>query len=186
MNLNKFFYHLSGYMKGRIISGPNSEPYLERYLVCRFGRHAVFLHRFLGSDPDKGLHDHPWKQSVSLIVAGHYLEKRLIRRNDQLWVRIKKFGVGCLNFINKNDFHQIVLPFGCCAWTLFYHGERIKGWGFAVNKQAALNEEGCFGDSKYELVQDSDGEANSPWEKSAARGRFLKGRMSEDFCFKKR
>jgi hypothetical protein len=85
---NKLLFFISGFLKGKAISGPNGEPYLERYMLARFGKHAVFLHRFLASDPDHGLHDHPWDGSKSLIVCGGYHEKCLVNVNGQIFEHI--------------------------------------------------------------------------------------------------
>jgi hypothetical protein len=58
----------------RFIDGERGGPYLERYyLFGAFGWHA-YLHRFVDSDTDRGLHDHPWGRAVSLVLSGGYDE----------------------------------------------------------------------------------------------------------------
>ena len=67
----------------RFIDGPKGEPYLERYyLIGLFGWHA-YLHRFVDSDPDRGLHDHPWGRAVSLVLSGAYREIRFADATKQ-------------------------------------------------------------------------------------------------------
>jgi hypothetical protein len=60
----------------RLIEGDQGEPYLERYyLLGAFGWH-LYLHRFVDSDPDRGLHDHPREHALSLVLSGGYDEIR--------------------------------------------------------------------------------------------------------------
>jgi len=32
----------------------------------------AYLHRLVASDPDRGLHDHPWPWAFSILLAGWY------------------------------------------------------------------------------------------------------------------
>lgn len=132
MLLNKLLFNISGYLKCKIIKGDNEEPYLERYMLARWGKngeHTLFLHRFLDSDSDRGIHDHPW-DSLSFILAGGYLEKRLIHENNEEKVITRNIKPGTFNKIKKDDFHRIVLKPKTTPWTIFYHGPRVKHWGF--------------------------------------------------------
>lgn len=116
------------FMPGRRIDGDEGEPYLERYYVLGlFGWH-VYLHRFVDSDPDRGVHDHPWRHAVSLVLSGGYREVRLTDR-DAGETEIRCVRAPALNVIRGRDFHRILLD-GGEAWTLFLHGPRVKGWGF--------------------------------------------------------
>lgn len=120
----------------RMIDGPEGEPYLERYyLFGIFGWHS-YLHRFVASDPDRGLHDHPWNRAVSLILSGGYDEVRQIVSEDaegggkQVTARHRPW---TFNFLRGNDFHRVLMRPGEYAWTLFCHGPRVKGWGFVTD-----------------------------------------------------
>jgi len=124
-------------MKCKVIKGDDGQPYLERYMVARWGRNGektLFLHRFLDSDSDRGIHDHPW-DSKSFIVAGGYLEKRLVKEANVEKVIVRDIKPFTFNTIKKNDFHQIILKKKTPAWTLFYHGPRVKHWGFQHYRQ---------------------------------------------------
>lgn len=113
---------LTDHLPCREIKGDHGEPYLERYyLGSLFGWHA-YIHRFVASDPDRGVHDHPWRLSVSWILVGWYGEVR----TDGLHAR----RAGQFNVIRGTDFHRVKLWPGAEAWTLFMHGKRTKGWGF--------------------------------------------------------
>lgn len=128
----RFLYRLSGRLRCRIINGNDGEPYLERYYLFGLpgGRH-VYLHRFVDSDPDRGLHDHPWRRSIGWVLSGGYRELRLVR-DDHGGERIaeRHMRPGRINLIRDTDFHRIVLPPGHSCWTLFAHGRKRKDWGF--------------------------------------------------------
>lgn len=94
---------------------------------------TVFLHRFLRSDGDLELHNHPWDRSLSFILAGGYREER--RRRvlldgreldvvEQRVVRPFRF-----NRIDADDFHRVDL-LEDDAWTVFITGPKVKSWGF--------------------------------------------------------
>jgi hypothetical protein len=113
----------------RLIEGDEGQPYLERYyLVGLFGWH-LYLHHFVDSDPDRGLHDHPWGHALSLVLVGGYDEIRAVDGvSDRPLVR--RMTPGRFNRLRGCDYHRVVLPGGRSAWTLFLHGPRVKGWGF--------------------------------------------------------
>lgn len=51
-------------------------PYLLRWhVIPRNKRFNIYLHKFLGSDDDRALHDHPW-WFVSILLKGRYWEHR--------------------------------------------------------------------------------------------------------------
>lgn len=160
-------YRLSGWLRCRIINGNNGEPYLERYALLRLpGGRSLYLHRFLESDPDRGLHDHPWHRALGLVLSGGYKELRLesIDGRDQVTERF--LGPGSLNRIAGEDFHRIVLPERREAWTLFMHGPKVKNWGFL-----ALDESGDRVYHDHEEVSNEAGHAQ--WWRTAPRGRRL-------------
>lgn len=56
------------------VIGGHDDPYLLRwYVIPRNPVFNVYLHKFLRSDDDRALHDHPW-WFVSLILRGRYDE----------------------------------------------------------------------------------------------------------------
>jgi hypothetical protein len=162
---------LSARLPCRIIDGEHGEPYLERYYVVGlFGWH-VYLHRFVDSDPDRGLHDHPWGRAVSLVLAGGYDELRfawhvgvpkpgarvaeppIVRRHVRPWR---------LNLLRGSDYHRVVLREGRPAWTLFLHGPRVKGWGFL---RAGRHQP---------MSRDASEFRHRDWWRSAAKGRLAR------------
>ena len=56
------------------VIGGRQRPYLLRWFLIPQNRFLnVYLHRFLRSDDDRALHDHPW-WNVSLLLEGAYTE----------------------------------------------------------------------------------------------------------------
>lgn len=119
--MSRALFALSGRLPCRIISD-GEQPYLERYFLFRALGVTAYLHRFVGSDPDRGLHDHPWPWAFSVVLRGRYLEQR--RSGDRL---VRRF-----NLLGGDTFHRVVmLPGSPSVWTLFVHSNaRAKPWGF--------------------------------------------------------
>ena len=129
--LTRFLYRFCGNLRCRIINGNQGEPYLERYHLFRLpGGGGVYIHRFIDSDPDRGLHDHPWKAAASLILSGSYRELRLEQTDGKKRVAERILHAGKLNRLNGDDFHRIVLHDTKPVWTLFAHTGKYKDWGF--------------------------------------------------------
>lgn len=113
------------------IIGDAADPYLLRWWVIPRNRIGnVYLHRFLRSDDDRALHDHPWA-SVSILLRGGYLEHvpadpadpggptRAIRRHQ-----------GDIVFRRPSAPHRIELIDGQPCTTLFLTGPKVRSWGF--------------------------------------------------------
>jgi hypothetical protein len=87
------------------------------------------IHKFLSSDEDPELHNHPWGSSMSFILTGGYKEERRHEDSAGRFVVTKSITPGSLNFIDKNDYHRIDL-IEDYAWTVFFSGNREQDWGF--------------------------------------------------------
>ncbi|MCB1875406.1 MAG: hypothetical protein KDH88_05470 [Chromatiales bacterium] len=132
--LARLLFRISASLPCRIINGDDGQPYLERYYLFRLGGWTVYLHRFVASDPDRGLHDHPWSRAFGVLLSGGYRELRLGPQNQ---IRERRLGPGRFNLVKGEDFHRILLSPGERAWTLFAHGPRTKGWGFMGYREEA-------------------------------------------------
>ncbi len=118
--MRRLLYALTGRLPLRIISD-DGRPYLERYYVCTVLGVRVYVHRFVGSDPDRGLHDHPWPWARSIILSGCYIEERRDGYREVRW----------WNSLQGDTFHRVILWEGQEVWTLFMHrAENAKPWGF--------------------------------------------------------
>lgn len=95
--------------------------YLHRWYLIPHNRLCnIYLHRYIGSDDDRALHDHPWF-SLSFLLEGRLKEftpngTRIIRRFFPVF-RSARFA------------HRLELLEGP-ALTLFITGPKLRSWGF--------------------------------------------------------
>lgn len=130
-----FLFWLTAKLPCRIISDADV-PYLERYYLCTVFGVRYYLHRFVGSDPARGFHDHPWPWAMSIILTSYYWEVRRSGVRRVAW----------FNWLLGDSFHRVILPrqnvrkwvdgklvtaVDVPCWTLFFHrAEYVKPWGF--------------------------------------------------------
>lgn len=111
--------------------GPSGiSPLVDRFYVGQLFGRTIFLHHLLRSDPDRGVHDHPY-DAMSIILAGRYHEERM--NGVGVFGYTSKFLVrsACQFYIlRKTDFHRVHLIAKRTAWTLFIVGPHEKMWGF--------------------------------------------------------
>lgn len=164
--MRKLLYKISGGLPCRLITRDGT-PYLERYFLCRIFGLTAYLHRFVGSDGDKEVHNHPWN-SMALCLAGGYEEERLTGLCiHQHWQhRLRRIFPGKLNRIRANDFHRIAKT-KPETWTLFVHGRCRLGWGFLRPQMTNVgpNHTEVVFHQPFELV------SGSPWWTEAPLGR---------------
>lgn len=129
--------------KPHFIIGGEDNPYLLRWFVIpRNSFINIYLHKFLRSDDDRALHDHPW-WFASLILKGGYIEHR--EDGSQ-----RHRGTGSLALRRPNTLHRVELlthpryrgpgvyftedfrevP----TWTLVFTGPKMREWGFKCPK----------------------------------------------------
>ena len=112
-----------------IIGG--DDPYLLRWWVIPRNRlFNVYLHRFMRSDDDRALHDHPWS-NLSVLLRGGYIEHTQVRGVPRQ--RVLRAGSWRLRALGSMS-HRIDLIDGEPAWTLFVTGPRYREWGFLCPK----------------------------------------------------
>lgn len=145
-------------------------PYLERYFVCAFFGIRIYLHRFVGSDPDRGLHDHPWRWAMSFILRGWYYEATRRGMRQVHW----------FNFLTGDTFHRVILSPGPLegvhtppeVWSLFIvPAKDVKVWGFLRDK----------GTNAQVFTPFDYGAKGKPaqWWKHVPKGRYAAGRKSD-------
>jgi len=140
--INKMLFKYTANLPAQLITTAGN-PYIERYYVGELFGRTFYLHRFISSDSERHLHNHPWSNGWAVILSGSYVEEVVI----DLCPHAHK---GCVtefitrkwfNRIDGNTFHRIhSVKSG--TWTLFCHGEMaripgvftpgslLKGWGF--------------------------------------------------------
>lgn len=142
--MKKLLYWLTAKLPCRIISD-DGVPYLERYYLGTLFNVRFYIHRFVGSDPARGLHDHPWPWAISLILSGFYYEETRSGLRKVKWI----------NRLTGDSFHRVILsgnyvreelkdmgytdalPREKECWTLFFHyAEYTKPWGFLRKLEA--------------------------------------------------
>jgi hypothetical protein len=129
--MHRLLFRLSAFCRCRVINGPDRQPYLERYhlLSLPFGYRA-YLHRFVASDPGRGLHNHPWRHALSLLLCGAYAETRMLDANADNRLQTRWLRAGRVNIISGNVFHRVNLAPGTECWSLFIHAPKARSWGF--------------------------------------------------------
>jgi hypothetical protein len=156
--IERLLFRLTNHLPCRVIDGEHGEPYLERYYLFGLAGWHVYLHRFVDSDPDRGLHDHPWSSALSLVLSGGYDE---LRADTLGAVNCRSIRPGRINRLSGETYHRIVLR-GRPAWTLFAHGPRSKGWGF-------------LRDGRYRAMAHNAAEfRHRDWWKQAPNGRAVR------------
>lgn len=103
---------------------------LRWYLIPRNPLLNLYLHKFVGDDEDRALHDHPW-WFLSLMIRGKYIEFT----ESGVWERSSP----SLAVRKASHMHRIALfrdesgnPVPC--WTIVMTGPRIREWGFQCQK----------------------------------------------------
>jgi hypothetical protein len=114
---------------------PTGEKYLTRYVLIRTRWFALYLHRLHAPDPDRDLHNHPWR-ATSLILWGGYTElvthTRAPDPETRLTLAERMHLTGDLNRIRTSAYHRIV-KVEPNTWTLVFAGRRFRRWGFLEN-----------------------------------------------------
>lgn len=118
-----FFRLLSG--KPHFVIGGADNPYLLRwFLIPRNHLLNIYLHKFMRSDDDRALHDHPW-WFVSMILKGSYRE--ILSEDSQLVVLRCRWSIA---FRRATHRHRVELIDGASCWTLIITGRAVRTWGF--------------------------------------------------------
>lgn len=147
--------------------------YLRRYYVGTLCGVRFYLHHFVGDDPDRGLHDHPWGWAGSIILAGAYYEERRAYGTKPRLV-LRRWG----NWLRGDTFHRVLLPSpNRTCWTLFFHGARCKDWGFLRVHRAWVTGDPLADAQVYQPhVYANESSEEQRWWERAPKGRDLRGK----------
>lgn len=141
----------------QIIGGEHGDPYILRwYVIPRNGLFNWYVHKFLRSDDDRALHDHPWF-FISLIMKGQYTEQtpaglRLRKRGSLAYrpalarhrviLDLTKQARARYDLVHREaeagltvGKHTLFEPGMLRAqeepvWTMILTGRRVRMWGF--------------------------------------------------------
>lgn len=138
-----------------VIIGELDNPYLLRWWLIPKNRFFnVYLHRFMRSDDDRALHDHPWWSlgmilskggkywehlpDMSMDYVGYWFEgdEKLTTRWEKFRTSIKVLRHRFQPVLRRADhIHRVELLKDEAGkeipvWTLFITGPKIREWGF--------------------------------------------------------
>lgn len=120
--------HMNTYVNLRGDIGPDfvigNEPdlYLKRWwIIMRNLYFNIYLHKFIRSDDDRALHDHPWF-NCSILIDGNYIE------HTPKGSFLRKYGH--IYFRTCWASHRVELIDGKSVTTIFITGPRMRNWGF--------------------------------------------------------
>jgi hypothetical protein len=127
------------------VIGSIDDPLLLRWYVIPMNMwFNIYLHKFMRSDDDRALHDHPWF-NVSLPLTEGYYEHLPYRGNPQETIKFER-RPWRLYFRNAELPHRIELHTKLIwrddgldllekpVWSLFLTGRKVRSWGFYCPK----------------------------------------------------
>jgi hypothetical protein len=134
LSLYLYFYADKMFSK-KVISRANTGVYLIRYRLIPNNKYMnIYLHKFMDSDLDEALHDHPWK-SVGILLNGCYLEhipkdyNKWIKENDRETKVIKRYPFIPI-YRSAETIHRIELIDKKPIWTIFVTWKFERTWMF--------------------------------------------------------
>jgi len=117
---------LNTLFKKREIVNCDHDLYLIRWFVIRTERFAVFIHKFVRSDEDRALHDHPWDFIVVPVWRGYIEHSELLSYP----MHRRVYPVLGSRARAATYRHRVELIDGKPSWSLFFRFKRIREWGF--------------------------------------------------------
>lgn len=106
----------------RVIINCDKDPYLIRWYMFRTKPFAIFLHKFVKSDEDRALHDHPWCFIVIPIWMG-YIEYSKAGKTRVWPIWSTAYRDCCYQ-------HRVELINDNPSWSIFIRFRRQREWGF--------------------------------------------------------
>ncbi len=116
----------------------DGDVYLKRWFVIRNSYFALFIHKFVRSDEDRALHDHPWNFLVVPIWQG-YIEHSVTKCRlcgvrhgiGPLWEQQKRiFPFISARYRSAEYRHRVELIDKRPSWSLFLRFRKRRVWGF--------------------------------------------------------
>ena len=135
------------------VVGGFDDPYLHRWYLTPWSKYDrqnppfwsqvtrrllpnVYLHKFLRSDDDRALHDHPWF-NVSFLLQGSYIEETI--RAGGVKVRTRR-DAGALKLRSPWASHRVEL----LQVLTKYNGDRDGGPITLENVEAEMRDQPCW------------------------------------------
>ena len=102
------------------------QPRRPRGLWRGFG---IYLHKFVGDDWSRDLHDHP-KRVVSIGLKGAYVEERMRADSFSISTTFRTFRAPWIRTFPAEHIHRLSLIDGRPCWTLVVVLWHVREWGF--------------------------------------------------------
>lgn len=172
--INRLLLHLTRNRPVREIR-LGQRRYMERHWIGRLGPITVYLHRYLGGDGERQVHDHPWGWALGIPLTGGYDEERVVGLCPRYgWLsRVVRVRPWRWNLLTAGTFHRVAHTHPD-TWTLFIHGPRCKSWGF-LNRCTPLPR--ATGLPVVYYHQPEDVAVHGDWQYRAPRARDLRARL---------
>lgn len=123
----------------KVIVNCDRDPYLHRWYVLRTERLGVFVHKFVRSDEDRALHDHPWCFFVLPLWGGYiehsdeqFLGEARIPTKRRVWPIISA------RYRTTTFRHRVELINGRPSWSIFIRFSKKREWGFWLKEGFVL------------------------------------------------
>ena len=95
--------------------------YLFRWTLFSLGWFKVYLHKFIGDDWSRDMHDHP-KRFISIGLRGRYIEETPTKNCEWRAPWFRTFPA--------NHIHRIRSAYSGGCWTLVLVFRTVRPWGF--------------------------------------------------------
>ena len=102
--------------------------YLYRWTVISTRWLRVYLHKFVGDDWSRDLHDHP-KRFISIGLWGSYREERWLSTEAAEFSWSEIYRAPWVRTFPAEHIHRLSLLTKTC-WTLVIVGQSTREWGF--------------------------------------------------------
>lgn len=124
---------ITNFLPVKVIRDDRGKPFLYRYHLFALTKDGpgICFHHFVGSDPDRGYHDHPWSQALSFILCGKYSE-RIVNKDTKEYQTFERNRFTFNYLKGEGVFHRVMLEPGQDAWTVFFFRKRSKTWGMVT------------------------------------------------------
>lgn len=129
------------------------DPYLLRWYLFRTARVSCFIHKFIRSDEDRALHDHPWAFLVVPVWQGYveHSDRRMDWNERMSWIIASMDKNGAFSPLPPEPLvatqrrvwpfwsarwrpatyrHRVELIKDQPSWSVFFHFKREREWGF--------------------------------------------------------
>lgn len=102
---------------------------------------TCYLHCFHQPDPDRDLHNHPWRATSTILWGGYEEVQIALTELDPDGVRVTPRSQELHHIRRPGDeyelfpdtYHSITRLMTPRVWTLFAHGPKERSWGFLID-----------------------------------------------------